>query len=105
MSAVAKTSDLREAHKDLTRTRILEAAIGLLQEGELEAITVAGVAARAGVTERTIYRHFVSREELLAAIWPRLQSLTGSPGFPTTALAAATQPTRLFPGFDRHPGA
>lgn len=83
----------------------MEAAIELLRSEELEAITIAAVAERAGVTERTIYRHFATREELLAAMWPRLQKLTGSPGFPSTAVAAAVQPTKLFPRFDDHAGA
>ncbi|HWA22616.1 MAG TPA: helix-turn-helix domain-containing protein [Caulobacterales bacterium] len=105
MSAAQQTIPLRSAHRDLTQARILGAAIELLRGEELEAITVADVAAQAGVTERTIYRHFATREDLLTAMWPRLQMLTGSPGFPSTAMAATAQPTKLFPRFDEHAGA
>ncbi|MEJ0022724.1 MAG: helix-turn-helix domain-containing protein [Alphaproteobacteria bacterium] len=105
MRAVSPPPSLRNAHRDLTQGRIVEAALELLRSEELEAITIAAVAEQAGVTERTIYRHFATREDLLAAMWPRLQKMVGSPGFPGTAASAAAQPTKLFPQFDEHPGA
>ncbi len=71
---------LRDAHKDLTRERILDAAIECLNDEELDQLTMEGVAAKAGVTKRTIYRHFATREELLKASWPVMQKLVGLPG-------------------------
>jgi AcrR family transcriptional regulator len=91
---------LRDAHKDLTRERILAAAIDCLNDEELEAITIEDVAARAGVTKRTIYRHFTTREDLLKATWPEMQRRVGSRGFPTTAREAVQKPLELFPSFD-----
>jgi AcrR family transcriptional regulator len=98
------TKLIRQAHRELTETRILDAALGLLRRQDLEALTIADIAAEAGVTERTIYRHFVSREDLLKALWPHLQRRVGSSGFPTTARDVVALPPRLFANFDREEG-
>lgn len=98
--SVDQTS-LRDQYREETRTRILDAAVGELGTTELEELTMAGVAARAGVTERTVFRHFASRDALIEAIWPRLQARVRSRGFPTTADALIDTPTVLFPEFDK----
>ena len=100
MNMDAKPS-LREHYKAETRGRILDAAIAELSVGDLEALTVARVAERAGVTERTVFRHFATRDALIAAVWPRMQRQVGSPGFPQTAQALVESPMRLFPAFDQ----
>jgi AcrR family transcriptional regulator len=97
-------TSLREAHKDQTRLRILDAALEEIREGKFDALTIAKVAERARVTERTIYRHFETREDLLKAVWPRLQARVGSRGFPDTADAVIATPLRLFPRFDEEAG-
>jgi AcrR family transcriptional regulator len=102
MNAAAPT--LRSAHRDLTRGRILDAALELLETEEAEQLTIAGIAAKAGVTERTIYRHFSTRDELFAAVWPRMQGMVRSRGFPKTAAALIEQPLHLFPNFDEREG-
>ena len=100
MKTAAKTS-LRDEYREQTRARILDAAIEALAETDLEALTIAGVAARAGVTERTVFRHFATRDQLLDAVWPRMQARVGSQGFPTTAEAMIEIPLKLFPEFDK----
>jgi AcrR family transcriptional regulator len=45
---------------------ILAAAVGLLQEGGSEHLTVSAVVARSGVARATVYRRFPTRELLLA---------------------------------------
>lgn len=96
-----KQTSLRDRYRDETHMRILDAAIAELAVTELEALTMAGVAARAGVTERTVFRHFATRDALVRAVWPRMQSRVRSPGFPTTADALIDTPNYLFPEFDR----
>ena len=93
---------IREAQKNLTRDRIMDAAIELMSEGKPDLLTIAAVAERAGVTHRTIYRHFKSREALLEALWPRMQARVQSKGFPRTADALIASPAGLFPRFDDH---
>lgn len=99
MSSSALTS-LREEYKEQTRVRIVESAIDLVGESGEEPLTIAAVAARAGVTERTVYRHFESRDALIRAVWRRMQSKVASEGFPRTADALLQSPRKLFPRFD-----
>jgi AcrR family transcriptional regulator len=56
---------LRDAHVSQTRTRILEALFDELRE--LEAVSLPRVAARAGVSIPTVYRHFPDRASLTRA--------------------------------------
>lgn len=97
-------TSIRQSYKDQTRAHILDAAIDQMSEDGAEALTIAQVAARAGVTDRTVYRHFSTRDELLRAVWPRMQQQVGSRGFPHTAAELVGTPLRLFPNFDREEG-
>jgi AcrR family transcriptional regulator len=63
MSAVS----LREQHADATRVRILSAVADLLEGDPAEELTVPRVAAASGVSLRTVYRYYATREELLEA--------------------------------------
>jgi AcrR family transcriptional regulator len=99
MSSASVTS-IRQEYKNETRSRILDATIDLLSDQSEAALTIAAVAAKAGVTDRTVYRHFDTREELLRAVWPRMQQKVGSQGFPQTAAALVGSPRKLFPRFD-----
>jgi AcrR family transcriptional regulator len=51
-----------------TESRILEAARSLWHEGGFGAVTTRAVAARAGVNEVTLFRHFATKEGLLQAV-------------------------------------
>jgi AcrR family transcriptional regulator len=105
MTTQGQTSSVRDAHKELTRERILDAAIDLLNTGDMEQLTNANVAKAAGVTERTVYRHFASREELLRDAWAQLQKRVGTGGFIQSADDLVNMPPRLFSSFDTMPGA
>jgi AcrR family transcriptional regulator len=61
------TMSLREQHAMATRERILGAVADLLELGDTEELTVPAVAAASGVSLRTIYRYYATREELLEA--------------------------------------
>jgi AcrR family transcriptional regulator len=58
---------LREQHAEATRERILSAVAELLERGEAGELTVPGVAAASGVSLRTVYRYYPTREQLLEA--------------------------------------
>jgi AcrR family transcriptional regulator len=98
-------TSLRDAYKDQTRGRILDAAIDQMTAEPGAPLTMAKVAQRAGVTERTVFRHFATRDALIGAVWPQMQKRVGSPGFPTTVAEALDSPRRLFPAFDQEAGA
>ena len=54
-----------------TGDRILDAAAALWHDGGFEAVTTRAVAARAGVNEVTLFRHFANKEGLLKAMVER----------------------------------
>lgn len=59
---------LRDRQRQLTRSVILDAAADEIAESGLEDVSLQAVADRAGVSKRTLYNYFPSREELLAGV-------------------------------------
>jgi AcrR family transcriptional regulator/DNA-binding MarR family transcriptional regulator len=57
----------RDRAEDIQRTRILRAIAEAVIDREASSVTVADVVARAGVSRRTFYEHFVDREECFRA--------------------------------------
>jgi AcrR family transcriptional regulator len=55
------------------RVRLQQAALELYRERGYERTTTAEIAARAGVTERTFFRHFADKREILFEEDPRLR--------------------------------
>jgi AcrR family transcriptional regulator len=64
-SAVAR--DLRDEHVAATRRRIARAVVEVLVTDGSARLSFPAVAERAGVSLRTVYRHFPNKEALLAA--------------------------------------
>lgn len=60
-------SPLREQQAELTRELILRALVEQLERDGAEELTVPDVARRSGVSLRTVYRYFSTRDDLLAA--------------------------------------
>ncbi|GBR03714.1 TetR/AcrR family transcriptional regulator [Acetobacter oeni] len=58
---------LRDEYAAQTRQRIIENFIALLEESEDNAVSTSALAKKAGVSLRTVYRHFPSRDDLLGA--------------------------------------
>ena len=58
-------SRLRERTRRRTRDEIADAALGLFLERGFDAVTVAEVAAAAGVSEKTVFNHFPTKAELV----------------------------------------
>lgn len=56
-----------ETMQETTRSRIIGAAEALFYEHGLRSVSVDAIAARAGVTKRTLYYHFESKDALIAA--------------------------------------
>jgi len=70
-----------------TRERLIDSALELFGERGYEATTVAQIAAKAGVTEMTFFRHFVAKADVLLE----------DPYDPLIAAAVAKQPLGLDP--------
>lgn len=56
----------KSAHKERTRTRILDEAAQALRAHGTEGVSVAGLMKRAGLTHGGFYAHFASRDDLVA---------------------------------------
>jgi AcrR family transcriptional regulator len=63
---VSASTGRREAHKQATRAALRTAAKRLFTEQGYEATTVADIARAASVTQRTFYRYFDGKEDLIA---------------------------------------
>lgn len=96
-------SSLRAEQAARTREKIEQAAASLLQStDDPGAITFKAVAARAGVTEMTVYRHFPTREDLLQGLWRQLNAQMGPTiGMPASVGQLLAQHEPLFAGFDK----
>jgi AcrR family transcriptional regulator len=99
-SAPTYTSPLRERQKADTRELILEAVTRLLRNRELTDLSLALVAREAGITERTVYRHFATREQLLEATWAAVNEKLGMREFPKTAAELVERPLTVFPALE-----
>jgi AcrR family transcriptional regulator len=74
--ARAYNSELRAQQADATRARILDATIRVMARG-IASVSMPEVAREAGVSVPTVYRHFGSKEDLLAAVYPHVARRVG----------------------------
>ena len=78
--------NMRDRQRAETREQILRAVGRQLEDRQLEDLSFAEIARDAGVGERTVYRHFPTKESLLGAFWAFLQSeALGQPERPRAA--------------------
>lgn len=61
--SMAHAGDLRARRKAQTQAMIHEAAVELFEANGVKATTVEEIAARAGVSSRTFFRHYASKEQ------------------------------------------
>jgi AcrR family transcriptional regulator len=74
-------SPLRDEQAEVTRKRILDALVRTMGKG-VAGLSVPAVAAEAGVSVPTVYRHFRTKADLVAALAPYLSQKTGLMEFP-----------------------
>jgi len=74
-------SELRAEQAEETRSRILEAALRVMATG-LASLSVPAVAREAGVSVPTVYRHFGTKANLLAEMYPHAARRAGLDGVP-----------------------
>ena len=60
-----------------TRSRILQAALNLLETSQAQSVRMADIAKRAGISRQALYLHFSTRAELLIATTHYLDELKG----------------------------
>lgn len=72
----AYRSELRAEQAEDTRVRILDATVRVVARGEAT-LSIPAVAREAGVSVPTVYRHFGTKADLLAAVYPHVMRRTG----------------------------
>jgi len=81
---------LRQAQRDLTRSRIKNAARDLFYERHYDSTTMDEIAAAAGLRRSTLYLHYKDKAEILADVvgdyTPRAQAVLGTLPGPTPTL-------------------
>jgi AcrR family transcriptional regulator len=69
-------SELREHQTEETRARILDATVNVMARG-IASLSIPDVAREAGVSVPTVYRHFKTKDALLAAVYPYVMRREG----------------------------
>jgi AcrR family transcriptional regulator len=95
-------SPLREEQAAATRERILRGMRELVLEGHTTNVTMADVAKRARVSERTVYRHYPAKEDLFQALfaWAVTDGQEYDPGDPAGPGALVSAAEDMFPRFE-----
>ena len=98
------TSILRERQVAQTRELILDAVTALLGDRRVDEVTTREIAAAAGVSERTVYRHFPDRDAVLEGLSQRMTRTDGvKPAFGVGSLDdIAPLSRRLMELLDEH---
>ena len=92
-------SSVQEAKAAVVRQRVLDGVAELIAAGD--DVTFAKAAAAAGVPERTVYRHFPTRDALMAGLYADTNARIGFAGEPPRTAAEMTAMVQVvFPGFD-----
>ena len=99
-------SPLRQQQAEETRARIVGAGCELLRGSSIRdwrGLTIRGVAERAGVNERTVYRHFANERGLRDAVMHRMEEQAGIDLAALELEGIADAARRIFAEVSTHP--
>jgi AcrR family transcriptional regulator len=97
---IVETGTLKDRQLALTRQLILDAAVEQLESGAFHDLTMRSVAKRANLAERTLFRHFATREELLDALAAEVSARLELPALPGSAIELPAVPRALYRAFE-----
>jgi AcrR family transcriptional regulator len=95
-------SPLREAQAALTRERIMLAARTYLERHDVETLTLRHLADLAGVSPPTVYAHFATVDDLVAAVFLWISPRLGLRNPLPTLDRFGELPTALFPNYEAY---
>ncbi len=91
---------LKDRHTDATRELILSTAIDLLERGSVTDLTIRAVAKEAGMSERTVFRYFATRDDFLDAAAAEAARRMKTPPPPSTIAELREFPVILYKAFE-----
>ena len=91
---------LKDRQTESTRKLIVTTAIDLLQRSGVAELTVRAVATEAGMSERTVFRYFPTRDEFLDAVAIAAIQMIDPPDAPRTIEELLDLPKRLYRVFE-----
>ncbi|WP_194726265.1 TetR/AcrR family transcriptional regulator [Noviherbaspirillum malthae] len=94
-------ASLTDRKNDLTRQLILDAAIEMVEAAPVHELTVRAAAKQANISERTVFRYFSSRDDLLDAVAEEMHRKLNLPSPPSTLDELLVAPRQLFSAFDK----
>jgi len=97
-------TSLREEQAAAVRRRILGAVAALLERAGVDELTMPQVAEASGISLRTVYRYYPTREQLLEAAGRWIGSELLGQGYPQSLDDVADSFEDGCREFDRHPG-
>ena len=97
---VEAVETLKDRHNSLTRELILQSALDELQQGSAEGLTMRAIARRSNMAERTLFRHFASREDLLDSLALRVIARIDQPPLPPDVSRLPQAPQALYGAFE-----
>lgn len=98
-----RVMSVRDRATERTRSEIVESAAALLRDEHPAALTVPAVASRAGVSVRTVYRHFPTKADLIDATSRRYLDQVGLDDLPTSTDELRQHLGRLWATFASDP--
>lgn len=103
-SATQRRVSLADRKRRVTRDAVIDAAIEAIREQGID-FSVQAAADRAGVTHRTVYRYFKSREALIDAVAERYEMWLAEQGIaqPESIEGLLANMESLFRVFDQRP--
>jgi len=103
MSVVDPVPDpvsLADRRSGFTRQLILDTAVQLLEENSVMLLTVRAIAHASGMSERTVFRHFDTRDALLDAVAAETRRRLALPDPPSTLAELRAAPRALYGAFE-----
>lgn len=100
---MSDTGSLRDQQTELTRLLLFEAARKVISENDPDDFSMQKVAEEAGVSHRTVYRYFPTRQALIDEFANWLESQFGDPrNAPESFGDLSDSIHALFESFDKH---
>ena len=101
---MSSTDTLVARHTDATYRLIIDTAVVLLERTSPSELTIRAVARQAGMSERTIFRYYRSREEFLDAVALAVYSRLETPEPPSNLEELCGYPRELYARFEEKAG-